>query len=162
MIALPSRSCPEGVSTAAADARVNVRAAIASVPSTTASAITSASEKLSDRRGEGDEDRRPRPGTGRAAPQRVPTTSSRAITPCPIRDGANTMPRNSAGRRQRAARLVVDEHGQRDLADPVAELVDRVGGRQLPECRAGAVGESDLLIAADADPLVPDGCIRVR
>jgi hypothetical protein len=47
MIALPSRSCPEGVSTAAADARVNVRAAMAIVPSTTASPITSASEKVS-------------------------------------------------------------------------------------------------------------------
>ena len=46
--ALPCRSWPAGVSTAAADARVKARAAIASVPSTIARATTSTSEKLPD------------------------------------------------------------------------------------------------------------------
>ena len=93
MIAFPSRSCPEGVSTAAADARVNVRAAIASVPSTTASAITSASEKLSAVTASAtNASASPRYSAG--STRRVPITSSRAITPWPISDGANTMPRN--------------------------------------------------------------------
>ena len=46
MTAFPWRSWSAGVRTAAAEARVNARAAIASVPSTIASEITSGNEKL--------------------------------------------------------------------------------------------------------------------
>jgi hypothetical protein len=36
---------------------------------------------------------------------------------------------------ERAAGLVVHQHREGDLADPIAELVDRVSARQLGESR---------------------------
>ena len=43
------------------------------------------------------------------------------------------MPRNSAAVASGLPGLVEDQHGERDLADPVAELVDRVGAGKLLE-----------------------------
>ena len=132
MIALPSRSCPDGDSTAAADARVNVRAAIASVPSAAASAITSASEKLSTVAARATK-------TARLADvqSREHGTGADHLEPGDdaLRDqgGHELHAQEQPGGGERAAGLVVDQDGQRDLPDPVPQLVDRVGGGELRE-----------------------------
>ena len=95
MTALPWRSCPAGVSTAAAEARVNARAAIASVPSTIASAITSTSEKFSAVSASAvNVSASPRYRAGSTT--LVPTGSARATTAWLRNAGRKCMPMNSA------------------------------------------------------------------
>ena len=95
MIALPSRSSPCGVSTAAAEARVRARAPIASVPSTAASAPRARGRSC------------PRwPRARRRWPPRRDTAAAASAScrparpvrpaPGPRNPGANCMPRNSA------------------------------------------------------------------
>ena len=95
MIALPWRSWPAGLRTAAADARVKARAAIASVPSTIASATTSTSEKLSAVRASAmNVSASPRYRSGSTS--LVPAGSVRATTPWLRKAGRKCIPMNKA------------------------------------------------------------------
>ena len=137
--ALPSRSWPAGASAAAAAARVSARAAEASEPSSVARASTATSTKSSTSSARtanatrlgGVEQRQ-----GDANGQRLDASDERGAE----QGGGEVHAAEQRRGRHRAAGLVEDEDRERDLPEPVAELVDQVGEAAGWENPGGAGG----------------------
>ena len=130
---MPARSSPSGSSIAAVTARVSVLAVRARAPSIAAIATTAASEKWSASSARAPKaaasaavDRRQRRSAAAAARagRRGPGSSSAGRKPVPRKSAA--VARALSVRSKTSTERAIDP-------EPVAQLVDRVGGGQAPE-----------------------------
>ena len=131
--ALPSFSSPAGWSMVATAPRVSPRPVMASEPSTSPSSSTSGSTNVAvgDQRERGEDDRLEHVQARQAAPQRD-LVEPRGEGGSDER-GQELGHDEERGRRRHVLRPVVDQHGERDDADRIAELVDRVRRQQATE-----------------------------